>query len=561
MTYFKKIMALLCVYAMIVTAVPKTEAQMPGLNVNARYGLSSWAINNQRVASQFNYDIDSIYGSGLGTFSFPATTIQNALSFGGNKKLNPFLANWNGSLPNVKIVDIVSANTETVNQNSAPNCAGTGGNISAAVCTLSLAAANAHASYHLRSGTCGLREALNDLGTAGGTVIVDQKFYDDGCTASTITGITVAQGQLANQYVLDISNGQYQWYQLRGNSLSTTSAPTALTTAGGAAATLTTSTTGGSITNGAAIRAGITCMDAIGRETALSTDSAGTAVVTTGAGSTNSITVVAPGTAGCPNSVGYRLYLSAAGGGSLSEILYVPSAAGCTAATIATGLPAACALNSNSVVQALVTNTAGVPLSGVVSLGLATNTAFTPVSSPTLPGTQLVYGPFPAITTVTTVQTAAEVPLPAGFFNVLERAYLVCLAGVGTPAAATVAGTFKLTLGPRQATNVQTIDQVNWTASSTWNPAAASNWTYCAIASTAATGTSGTIEMNTATGFSTSATAAAVPPAFGPQLDQTTAASSALDLTQQQYLDVLVTASASSFTTFTVRKISIIPIS
>jgi hypothetical protein len=93
-------------------------------------------------------------------------------------------------------------------------------------------------------------------------------------------------GLQANQYVVDISNGNY-WtpYALKGTSLTLTAAPTALTTVGGAAATLNTSTSGGSIATGQAIRAGITCVDAIGRETPLSTDTSANAVVTTGAGS------------------------------------------------------------------------------------------------------------------------------------------------------------------------------------------------------------------------------------------------------------------------------------
>jgi hypothetical protein len=302
-------------------------------------------------------------------------------------------------------------------------------------------------------------------------------------------------------------------------------------------------------------------VDAIGRETVLSTDTAGTAVVTTGAGATNSITVTAPGATGCPNSVGYRLYLSANGGATLSEILYAPTSAGCTAAANSV-IVTACSLTSNSVVTAIITGTAGIPKSGVVSGGSgATAVGYLPFRTlPAIPGFQTVYGPFPAITTVTTVQPAAEVVIPAGYFNTLGQATRVCLAGVGTPAAATVAGTFNLTLGPRQATGVQTIDSVPFTASSTWNPAAASNWTYCTILVTAATGATGTIEAHTLTGFSTSATAGAVPPAFGPQLDNTTAPSTALDLTQQTYLDVLLTASASSFTTFTVRQVTFEPV-
>ena len=177
--------------------------------------------------------------------------------------------------------------------------------------------------------------------------------------------------------------------------------------------------------------------------------------------------------------------------------------------------------------------------------------------------TKSVYGPFPAITSVTTVQPAAEVVVPSGFFNQgLLKTYQVCAQGVGTAAAATIAGTFKITLGPRQGTSptgVQTIDTVNFTASTIW-PAAAANWSYCTNITTSASGATGTIESQSETGFIVSTTAAAAPPAFGPQLDNTTAPSTALDLTQQLYLDFQFTATASSWTTLTVRKITITPV-
>ncbi len=79
-------------------------------------------------------------------------------------------------------------------------------------CSISLSSpAYTHASYVLQSGTCGLREALNDLQGKGGEVIVDQGFYDAGCTQSTITGLSFTGPLLANQFVHDISAGQDTW--------------------------------------------------------------------------------------------------------------------------------------------------------------------------------------------------------------------------------------------------------------------------------------------------------------------------------------------------------------
>jgi hypothetical protein len=130
---------------------------------------------------------------------------------------------------------------------------------------------------------------------------------------------------------------------------------------------------------------------------------------------------------------------------------------------------------------------------------------------------------------------------------------------MSAPQTATIAGTFKVTLGPRQATTVQTIDNVNFTASTIW-PAAAANFSYCTLLSPEVIGTSAQFRALSDTGFIVSTTAAASPPAFGPQLDSTTALSTAQDITQQLYLDFLFTASASSWSTLTVQKVTLTPL-
>jgi hypothetical protein len=193
--------------AVITLLVFTCFAQNPATQGSAsgRYGLSAWAINNQRVASLFNYDIDSQFGGNAiagGTYSFPLNTCTQALAFGGGRNVNPFNSN-----ATIKIVDITSANTETVN-GVTPTYAG-------AICTLPVAPSNAHSAFHLRSGTCGLKEAQNDKGTVAGTIIVDQKFYDDGCVASAITSLV---GGVAGDYVVDISNGQNNTYGWNGTA-------------------------------------------------------------------------------------------------------------------------------------------------------------------------------------------------------------------------------------------------------------------------------------------------------------------------------------------------------
>jgi len=538
--------ALVAVCLLLALPTP-TFAQVQTFNNSGFYGVSQFKVNGELVASRFNYQVFSQPNSGGGFANFQNFNDGCYMPITSGVRFVPFATN-----ATVKVSDTSnSALTETVALNSVTTNA-------APSCVLSLATANSHTGgYVLSSGTCGVAEALNFLGAGvQGTVAITQEFYDQGCTAALVLqGSTIANMSSANQFLHDWTTGQ--WYQLGPSSLSLTAAPTALTTAGGAAATLTTSTSGGTIATGQAIRATAACVDAIGRESAPATETAATSVVTTGAGSTNSITVVTPGVAGCPNSVGWRPYLSANGGGTLTEILYAPTSAGCTAAPLS-AVVTACSLTSNAVVTAIITATAGVPLAG----GTATAVRFFPLHTipSSNPGMPRVYGPFPAITTVTTIQQAAEIPIPAGFFNTgLEKSYRITFSGVGTAAAVTIAGTAKVNIGPRQATGVQTVDTVNFTASTIW-PAAGANWTFTTICSTSATGATGTIECQSPTGWIVSTTAAAAPPAFGPQLDATTAPSTALDLTVQNYITLNMTATASSWTTFTVRKVTIEPV-
>src|ERR1700691_3160372 len=220
-------------------------SQTGGYNANSsagNYRLSAWAINNQRVASQVNYNIPSTFNSGLGgTYTFPADACLEAVH-AGVRGIQPFNAN-----ASVNIIDAVSANTEIVTE-TAPT-------INSSTCTINMSPANTHYSFNLRSGTCGLREALNDLGGKGGEVIIDQKWYDDGCTASIITTSATLGGTLqANQYIHDISNGQDTWYNLQPSTLTALAVPTTsanLTCATTAGLVCQSATTGGTWPNSA----------------------------------------------------------------------------------------------------------------------------------------------------------------------------------------------------------------------------------------------------------------------------------------------------------------------
>jgi hypothetical protein len=144
------------------------------------------------IASAYNYDIDSIAGSGLGgPFVFPQITCQGVLP---GRNLNPF--NVNAS---VLVQDANSAKSETVafvSQLLFNN-----------YCVLNLTASKDHVSYHLRSGTFGLQEAINDAtSSGGGNVVVDTQW------GGTTAMITAAHGN-SNVSITDNRTGSvlYIW--------------------------------------------------------------------------------------------------------------------------------------------------------------------------------------------------------------------------------------------------------------------------------------------------------------------------------------------------------------
>lgn len=376
-----------------------------------RYGLTDWAINNQRVASQYNYYIESLTGSGLGAYAFPPQVIYQALPLGAGKYIYPFNTN-----ATVRIIDINSALSETVAFTS--NSCTTGGGV-ASVCTLSIAASNAHTSYILRSGTCGVREALNDLGTGGGEVIVDQRFYDDGCTAATFTNSTTLGGTLqSNQFIHDISNGQDTWYSLEPSTLTALAVPTTSATlvcATTAGLVCQSATTGGTWPNSAEF-VGDIYVDALGGWSVAST----TATLTPSASGTNVLQFNSP--AASTGAVGWLPF----GGltyNSASYVLPVTSTT-CTLSTTFTGYPV-CAIGSNATILAPVVTTALIPQSGGIAAAYNPNPqshttfAYRPGRRPAYPFLQVNYGPFVACPALTAGQlcVVGTVQLPSGFLT------------------------------------------------------------------------------------------------------------------------------------------------
>lgn len=375
-----------------------------------KYGLTSWAIDNQRVASQFNYYLDSAVSQGatLPVYSFPLANCQQALTFGGNINKNPFNTN-----ATVKIQDNSSSLTETVALNSITF---------GAFCTLSLANANTHTngSFQLRSGTCGLREALNDLSGQAGTVIIDQKFYDDGCTTSTITTAATIGGTLqANQLIWDISGNGPPWYNLQPSTLSALAVPTAsanLTCATTAGLVCQTATTGGTWPNSAE-HVGVIYVDSLGGLSVASVDHS----LTPSASGTNILQFNSP--AASTGAVGWLPF----GGLAYNSTTYILPVdqvnVKCTTSTLFTAFPV-CAIGSNATVLGPVTTTALIPQAGGIAaaynLNIQSHNAFAYRPSQR-PGYQFQqnYGPFTACPVLTAGQLCVlgAVNLPTGFLQ------------------------------------------------------------------------------------------------------------------------------------------------
>lgn len=519
----KRIASLLTVLVILTSMVfgQATQGQ------TGRYGLSAWAINGQRVASAYNFDLDSTFGGNAvngGSFTFPINYCTQALAFGGGRNVNPFATN-----AQVRIIDYqTSANSETVT--------GVVPTYNGGTCTLSYTMVNTHTYFHVRSATCGLREALNDMGTNGGIVLVDQKFYDDGCTAATITGLSAITATSApiyqNQFVHDISNGQETWYGLR---------PTATTLISAGVLPVSATVAGGTFTNGNVIES-YTYVDALGRE---SLPSAETTQAT--GGTTNGLVITAP--AATTGAVGYRVYFTAVGGSTLTGIAAGAGAAGdpnstnCTLTTLETLRPA-CAIGANFTALAPVTSTSKQPL-----IGYATTTmAFAPMANPPLvtvsPSSQTL-GTFmstqfnvAAQATLNSGATASEdlayVQIPAGFFNTIGKSYQVCAKIATATQVATAVPVLKLQMATAYLQSPVTLSTLTFT---TQTQAAPGTIQGCWVITTAATGASGTFWASTPVPW-TNTLNSTPSQTVAASVDVTTAVSSAVDLTKNVYLSL-----------------------
>lgn len=389
----------------------------------------------------------------------------------------------------------------------------------------------------VRSGSVGLQEAINFAAVyGGGNVIVDARWMQFGGTSAMIAAAVLP----SNVTILDERFGGFLVGDLGPASVTQLTAPTALTTATATNGMITTATTGGAIPTASTYRLGISYVDAFGGETTLSTDTASTSTILTGATATNTITVTSP--AALTGAVGYKVYMTAASGASLSEILYPVGNAAITGTAAGTANPSF-AIGTPVTITAIITGTATVP---------AINGAY---ASTTIPGGGVQirsYPPFPTLASVAASATGilGVVNFPAGFFNTLGRT--VRVKGMGYATTNTTAGTLGFVQKVNSVPGVTST--TTYTATSGTTPAAATvvSFIFDVLYVTASVGTAGTLEVHGTVAFNIAGTAVT-----SPVQDIVIAASAAVNLTVQDQLQVCLVPVTTALTTTQLRQLTI----
>lgn len=446
------------------------------------------------------------------------------------------------------------SNQETVTPTTVSGCNLYPVNTTFPSCQVTASFSNLHAQGELvQSGTAGLQEAYNDAQLAGGGLVsVDAVWSKAGGTQSNITSMSMPGPNAVAVEDSRSANISY-WYPQPGVTNITT--PTALTTA----STLTTSTTGGSIATATTPRFCITAVDQFGGETACSNDSAGTATLVDGAGSTNSYTITAAGVPTGTGIVGYRLYVSASGGTTQTETVALAANLSGTVAPLCP-LPGCMAPGVAITLISLPATTNAGPPPGTAGAATALNSAHTTVGirqGGTVPSllpfaSSGAAGSWPVTVTSATTLVAGfdvmgELQYPAGFFNSLGSTYRICGGGVETPSAATVAGTWTIRIGPRvnSAGTAPSNTAVSWGfAASTLFTAAASNFDFCTDVTVITTGATGTVEGHATVFCNVPATPTTATTCETAQ----NATSGSIDLTQQGVVELTYVQSAASWT-------------
>lgn len=436
-------------------------------------------------------------------------------------------------------VFVQDANSETVTVTAVNNIPGG--------CSFSAVFVNAHnPGAFMGSASKGLLEAIASTSSAGGLYRLGADWSG---TLSMITGSAIGG---TNQLIEFITGGTIQYYQGNGsgfiqtNTIGSSGAFYGYKNTSLTAIAAPTAGTFGVSANASGIAAATyrvtqTCVDVLGGETLNSSDSSSTVTTTS---SNGNITATAPTCAA--GSVGWRLYISAAAGASGSEILYNPTAAGCTPA--ATGVRPSCALTSGSVTSALVTSTAVIPVQ-------ASAYAMAIEAMDVLPTPYLRSWPPFVVTgaeTFGTAYTIGQFSLQAGYMNQVGKSIQVCGNFNLTPSAT---GTDIIAILAANAFGQSPNTIASFTSGALTN--AAYTAPFCVTITTAVAGASGTFEVHGTVRFGLASTG--LPPAAG-YTDGNTATVTAGDLTKELSISITSQPGTSNVTQGQLRQLTITPL-
>jgi hypothetical protein len=491
----------------------------------------------------------AIRGQSANTYLFSPGGLCNATADG----IAFYVFNTNAP---VAIIDATPANSEIVTPATVTN--------TGSQCGFTASPANNHYSFQVISGTAGLQEAINALSISPtlypALIVLDRNFFTiaaslpGGKTGGSIVGaVTGSYGIILE----DVSTAPAKYFGWNGTQYVSVAAPaafapnskvvsntvlavpTAVSTSAATYGILTTGTTGGTVPASSTYRMALTYVDASGGETLISVDTASTATIATGSGSTNTLSVTSP--AAETGAVGYRVYLTAASGAAASEILYTPT---CVASQLQTALPGVCAIGFPATISAIVTGTATIP---------ALNTAYQRVPAVA----SFSYPPFTALGTVasTATGTLATLNFPAGYFNTLGRTLAFCGNGYATNNNTT--GTVALNMVFASVPGVTSITPFTASYTTATTTAVQVPLDFCVTVTTAATGATGTLEVHGWVTARTAASGAGV--AAATSVDNIFAVSSTVDLTKQDQVQFTITPTTTGLTAAQIRQLTIVP--
>lgn len=490
-----------------------------------------------RFASRYNA-LDFAYGGsqsvapwaiqiGQGNTVTGSTTIQAITNYTvdqGSNVVNPLNTN-------APIIVGTGANAETVTPTSVGSPTGSAGpGVNNTSISVTATFANLHGPNEpISSGTYGLQEAINiAAANGGGEVVVTPAWFAAGGTKTIIqaaiqpnnnVNANISGTPAAVVKIVDTLNLTTWTYGPKSNTV--VSAPSAATSS--TVASLTTTGTWTATT----IHVLFTYVTADGGETLASSDYSFTATASKAIGGS--------GPAASTGAVGYRVYM----GTNATSACYLTPVTSANGTVIQCGPIAAFQIGTNFSVA-----TANVAAPLIPNVSNAFPCGYEPTSSLALQQSfASVQGPF-AVTGVVTAGTAVEwgkVQLPTGFLNAVNRAFRITLQGIYTPVS-TATVIITVAMGSVYTGTETTLYTVTTPASS---GTTASNINCDIVGRVATSGATGTIEVH---GYNIIGLATGTSELGAASLDVAQTASSAIDLTAQDYIRVTINSGTANLT-------------